>query len=141
MKEGDLPRVLAIERHSYPTPWPAWFFRRQLRAGASCWVFEKGDDILGYGVLRLRGSGWAHVMNVCVAPGQRGCGLGRKLLTHLLASARTQHAHRAWLEVRPNNYAAIMLYRSLGFRKFRVRKNYYSPSSDSRDAVIMVCRL
>lgn len=50
-----------------------------------------------------------------VRPAWRGKGMGRRLMTPLMASLRKQGVRRMWLEVIRENYAAVALYQSLGF--------------------------
>lgn len=138
---ADLPAVLRLERQSYPTPWHGWYYRRLLRRRASCWVFEQNAMIVGYGVMRYS-RGWAHIMNLCIAPHFRRRGLGRRMLLHLLREAQGKGARRAWLEVHPDNRVAIALYRSLGFATQYRRRGYYRASPQrQRDALIMICAL
>lgn len=137
MTSVDLPTVLRLERVCQTIPWPAWFFRRLLRGNASCWVLKQSGTTVGFGVVRRQVAG-AHIMNLCIAPGHRGQGLGRRLLLHLLTVARHGGAIRAWLEVRPDNRRAIALYRRSGFRATARRKGYYrSAPQRQRDALIM----
>lgn len=71
------------------------------------------------------------VLNVLVAPNQRGQGIGSKLMKTLLA-AKTG----IWfLEVREGNVAARSLYTSLGFSDFGRRKRYYQKPYE--DAIVM----
>lgn len=139
MQEKDIRAVYKLEKLSQPCPWPAWYFRKQLRT-ASCWVLEQQGMVVGFGIVAMV-KHWAHIMNMCVAPGYRRCGLGRRILLHLLKVAKRQHARHAWLEVRPTNYPAVLLYRKLGFRKKQIRKNYYVMPSGKVNAIVMVRRL
>lgn len=137
MREEDLPAMMRIERLSYPTPWPMWFFYRELRIGSTCRVLDRNGEVAGYGVMRIS-RGWAHIMNVCVAPEYRGRGLARKMMDHLLQTAADKGASRAWLEVRVDNLPAIRLYRNMGFRVKRRHKGYYPMPRGRRDALVMV---
>ena len=136
MKESDLHGVYALEVASQPLPWPRWFFRRQLRTGASCWVLEQGEHIIGFGIVAFV-KDRAHIMNLCVAPGYRRRGLGRRIMLQLLRAARQHHCQRAWLEVRPTNRAAVLLYRKLGFRQKQVIRAYYPSPSGRNNALCM----
>lgn len=55
------------------------------------------------------------VYNMATAPAARRRGLGRRLLSGLLAWGSAQGATEAMLQVRPDNPAARALYRSAGF--------------------------
>ena len=136
MQESDLPGVYRLEILSQPVPWPLWFFRRQLRTGASCWVLEEGTEIIGFGIVAFE-KDRAHIMNMCVAPAYRHHGLGRHMMLHLLGIARHRRCRRAWLEVRPTNRPAILLYRKLGFRTKLVRKGFYPSRRGRQNGLVM----
>jgi ribosomal-protein-alanine N-acetyltransferase len=136
MQEADLPEVYALEVISQPAPWPRWFFRRQLRSGASCWVLEAGKQIVAFGIVAFV-KDLAHIMNMCVAPDYRRRGLGRRIMLRLLGIARQRHCRGVWLEVRPTNRAAILLYRELGFRQKQVIEAYYPSPGGRRNALYM----
>lgn len=141
MLMADLPAVRQLERACSPTPWPTLFFRRLLRRRTSCWVYEHHGEVVGYGVMQCM-RGWAHIMNLCIAPTVRRRGLGKKMLIHLLREARRSGATRAWLEVHATNLLAVTLYKTLGFSIRYRRKGYYHTSPQrQRDALVMLGRL
>ena len=57
----------------------------------------------------------AHVTQLCVTPGERGNGLGRKLLRHCMAELRARRTAAISLTVTEENGGAARLYRDLGF--------------------------
>jgi len=136
MQERDLPAIFRLEEASQAYPWPHGFFRRTLRRHTSCWVLEKNNEVLGFGILAFE-NGKAHIMNLCVAASQRRHGLGRRILLRLLAVARKQRARQAWLEVRTTNRPARQLYGKLGFVTKAVRKGYYLTPYGRQNAIIM----
>lgn len=141
MRGSDLEAVMRIETAAYPYPWTAGIFHDCLRAGHGCWVLERNDDIIGYGILST-GAGEAHVLNICIAPWQQGHGHGRHLMQRLLDAARWHRAERVFLEVRPSNPVAQRLYESLGFNEIGRRPNYYPDHGGRReDAIVMALEL
>ncbi len=84
-------------------------------------------------------SGDGDIQTLAVAPEARRHGLGRTLVTALLAEAASRGAHEVFLEVRADNPNARALYDSLGFEQIAVRAKYYQP--DGVDAQIMRVRL
>lgn len=80
----------------------------------------------------------AELMLVAVLPGERGRGLGRKLVEGAMHKARQRGARKIFLEVRDGNAAAFGLYESLGFSAAGRRQNYYIGMMGERfDAVTM----
>jgi ribosomal-protein-alanine N-acetyltransferase len=140
MRESDLESVVEIELRAYPFPWTAGIFRDCLRAGYGCWVLEREDRIIGYGILSVA-AGEAHVLNVCVDPEAQGEGHGRRLVRRLLDLARWHRAERVYLEVRPSNPRAIALYHDLGFNEIGRRPNYYPAANGREDAIVMAIEL
>ena len=59
--------------------------------------------------------GHVGLRNIVVGPAWRGRGHGAALCRALLAEARRRGARAAWLQVMPDNHAAVGLYRKLGF--------------------------
>ncbi len=136
MKHIDLPYVLRNELAAYPHPWKEGHFRTSLNGGDDCFVIERADRIMGHGILSS-GAGEAHVLNLCVHPDAQGCGLGRRLLTHLLETAAQKSVNVVFLEVRASNQSARALYESAGFNEMGLRRNYYPDASGREDAVLM----
>lgn len=140
MSADDLDAVGAMELASYEFPWSPGIFADCLKAGYPCWVLCVDDAIAGYGILSM-GAGEAHVLNICVSPQRRGQGLGRYLLRRLLDSARWNGAERVFLEVRPSNVAAKVLYASIGFREIGRRPRYYPAREGREEAIVMTLDL
>jgi ribosomal-protein-alanine N-acetyltransferase len=136
MLESDLPGAYRLEVMSQPLPWPLWFFRRQVRQGASCWVLEEDGGIVAFGMVAFARNR-AHIMNMGVAPGYRRRGLGRRIMLHLLGGARHRHCRRAWLEVRRANRSATGLYRTLGLRTKAIREGYCPARTGRRNGSLM----
>ena len=95
---------------------------------------------MGYaGLLCPPGSGDGDIQTIAVSPEMRGQGLGREMMTELLAEAERRAATRVFLEVRADNAVAQALYHDLGFIPVGVRAGYYQP--DDVDAIMMRCDL
>ncbi|HET8764549.1 MAG TPA: ribosomal protein S18-alanine N-acetyltransferase [Rhodanobacter sp.] len=136
MHADDLDDVFAIEQASYEFPWTRGIFADCLHAGHPCWVLCVDEAVAGYGILSV-GAGEAHVLNICIASGYRGTGLGRHLLGRLLDVARWSGAQRVFLEVRPSNPNAKALYDSVGFREIGRRPHYYPARNGREEAIVM----
>ncbi len=79
----------------------------------SC-IWLEGDTPAAMAVVARRGDE-ARLAAFALRPAYRGQGVGRQLMTSLLAALRGQGVRRMWLEVIRDNQAAVALYRSLGF--------------------------
>lgn len=140
MTEADLDPIMTIEERAYPFPWTQGIFRDCLRAGHHGWVLDHDGMIVGYAMLSVA-VGEAHLLNLCVAPEQHGRGLGRRLLKRMLDVARWHHARRVFLEVRPSNTAALLLYHSEGFNEVGRRRGYYPAEQGREDALVLAFEL
>jgi [ribosomal protein S18]-alanine N-acetyltransferase len=141
MHRSDLQTVLAIERVSYDFPWSEGIFRDCLRMGYSSWVATNTlDEIQGYGLMSYA-MDEAHILNLCVTPDGRRCGIGAYLLEHLMTEARQHEVEWVLLEVRKSNLAAIALYQNAGFHEIGERRNYYPALRGREDALVLGQRL
>ena len=130
MTKNDLSEILAIENNSFPDPWSEKLFLDELELNFShSRVALLGNKLCGYIVLwHMREEG--NIMNLAVSPEYRRQGIGKKLLEHMIDSARNMEIRSIFLEVRSRNNAAIKLYESFGFKTYNVRKDYY-PDDDA----------
>ncbi len=82
-------------------------------------VAERDGTIVGHALLRRRELAvTAHIVELSIAvhEGHQGAGIGRRLLTELVAWARgAPDVEKIELQVRSSNDRAMALYRSLGF--------------------------
>jgi ribosomal-protein-alanine N-acetyltransferase len=140
MRREDINHVMAVERTLYAFPWTEGNFRDSLNAGYSCWIYQFGPYLVGYGVMMLA-AGEAHVLNIAVAKNWQGQGLGRRLMQHLMNVARDYGATDIFLEVRPSNAVARKLYHGMGFNEIATRKHYYPAHNGREDAILMATSL
>jgi [ribosomal protein S18]-alanine N-acetyltransferase len=140
MQPADLKSVAAVERAAYQYPWSLGIFRDCLLAGYYCLVLEVGGSLTGYGIMSVA-AGEAHLLNLCVHPNAQRLGYGRRLLSALMLRAVEAGADRVFLEVRPSNRIALLLYASVGFEQVGIRPAYYQAESGREDAVILAATL
>jgi [ribosomal protein S18]-alanine N-acetyltransferase len=133
---ADLDAVERIERASYPAPWSRSMFTGELAKPGSLCIGAFGGDaqLVGFLVVSRYVDAW-HVMNLAVAPENRGVGLGAALMEQLFELTADDGSRGYTLEVRVSNSAAIRLYERLGFKSKGVRRNYYTDNRE--DALIM----
>ena len=140
MKEADLAEVMKIETAIYTHPWTHGNFADSIRAGYACRTWRLHGELLGYFVV-MAGAGEAHLLNLSVAASHQRSGHGRTLLEEAIRLARDLGAKSVFLEVRPSNVAAQMLYARCGFRKVAVRRGYYPAHSGREDALVFAVDL
>ncbi|MDO9395764.1 MAG: ribosomal protein S18-alanine N-acetyltransferase, partial [Herbiconiux sp.] len=137
----DLDAIMALEVASFThDAWSRDSMRSELRNPHCVYLVatqvEHPDTVVGYaGLLCPPGAGDADIQTIAVAESQRGRGIGRRLMTRLLAAAAERRATSVFLEVRADNPVAQALYRSLGFEQIAVRPRYYQP--EGVDALVM----
>lgn len=136
MIESDIDEVLEIERASFPFPWSKKMFLNELSNPNSRIILAKGesDEILGF-ICFWNVAGEIHILNLAVHPGHRRQDIGKRLLTHVIESSIANGAGLFALEARSRNTTAISFYKSFGFKKVGLRKEYYADTGD--DAVLM----
>lgn len=141
MTEARLGEVLRIERASYDHPWTQGNFADSLRSGYQAQLLCGADRLLGYFVA-MKGVDEVHLLNITVAPDDRGQGWGRLMLEALALWSRRQGAQWLWLEVRVSNLRALSIYERCGFRRVGERTNYYPATGGGReDAIVMSLKL
>ncbi len=140
MRDADVAEVIGIERASYQFPWTEGIFHDCLRVGYLCRVALQDRQIMGYAVMSM-GAGEAHILNLCVREDKRRCGVGRSLIRYLLEQAEGAGMVEAFLEVRPSNAIAMVLYQSLGFEQIGTRRGYYQALGGREDAAVLRLRL
>ena len=133
----DLDAIMAIEDAVFtPDAWSRDSMRNELglRDGYYLVAFPVGEPerIDAYaGLFAPHRAPSADMQTIAVAEAARRGGLGRVLMTQLIAEARSRGAEEVFLEVRADNDSAQNLYRSLGFEQLAVRKGYYKGGVDA----------
>ena len=144
MRWWELAEIQDLERRLFPLdPWtPGQFWSELARVPELRWYVvarqpgdsgaagEVADPIIGYAGLNVIGPE-ADVQTVAVAPERQGAGVGRQLVTALIAAAQHRGAGQLHLEVRADNLAALRLYRRLGFTSDGRRRGYYGAGQDA----------
>lgn len=130
---AHLAAVAALEREIFAgrDPWREQAFARELESETSIWLLAFDDaELAGYA------GGWVvgeefHLLNLGVSPGKRRRGIGRRLLSEILALAREKGCNAALLDVRRSNLEARSLYEKSGFVERAVRQRYYGNGEDA----------
>jgi ribosomal-protein-alanine N-acetyltransferase len=131
---ADLPRVIAIERRAFPTPWSLAMFVLELsKSSGVCLAALHEGRLVGYLICSRYDTVW-HVMNVAVDVDHQHKGVASALLEELYERV-ADVAARFTLEVRRSNGVAIHLYEREGFRAAGLRRHYYQDNGE--DALVM----
>ncbi len=88
---------------------------------------REGETVVGCCALLLVRPGVFEVAKMTVAEGQRGRGLGRKLLAHTIERSKALGATSLYLETNSSLLDAIHLYEDLGFRHLPPERVTASP--------------
>jgi len=138
MQSEDIPAVMAIDRESFPNPWPENTYWYELRENRTAHLLviqtrESGEvvGVAGYWLVIDE----AHISTFAVHPDWRRGGVGAVLLDGTLRQAADLGARSAMLEVRAGNPSAQALYRKFGFQIVGRRKGYYKDNGE--DALLM----
>jgi [ribosomal protein S18]-alanine N-acetyltransferase len=133
-----LPGIVDLDRSSLGGIWTLDGYQRELESPNSHLLIlslpTEPERIIGCGCF------WAileeaHITLLAIDPDYQGRGLGKLLLSELLAEAVQRELERATLEVRVSNSVAIALYERFGFQTAGRRKNYYPQTGE--DALIL----
>lgn len=135
--EKDIKEIVNIERASFPTPWPPYFFTEELNLPISRFYCAKLNEhennmVIGF-ILSHAILDELHLLNIACHPDYRRRGVATALFRHTLEE--NPQARIVFLEVREGNKPARSLYNKLGFFPIGRRKKYYSDVGE--DAIVM----
>lgn len=139
----DIPALLAVERAAYPLPWSERMLTEEvlhpLGFSRAAWVGAAPvGDLAGYLMARKIFED-LHITNLAVRPDLRRRGYARRILSGVLADARSEGVLRVLLEVRHRNEPALGLYRAFGFEQVGRRVGYYHDTGE--DALLLTLRM
>jgi ribosomal-protein-alanine N-acetyltransferase len=130
----------AIHQSGFAHPWSAGELAALLASPttlASAALDPATGRLRGFALSRLAADE-AEVLTIAVDPALRGRGVGADLLREHLTRATLSGARAIFLEVDPDNGAAIALYRRFGFRDVGRREGYYRlKDGQSASAIVM----
>ncbi|MFB0566588.1 MAG: ribosomal protein S18-alanine N-acetyltransferase [Candidatus Aminicenantaceae bacterium] len=135
MEEKDIPSVCLIENLSFPSPWHESTFRVEVHNRPISFpyviVHKEIKSVIGY-IIYWHIKEEVHINNIAVHPDFRRKGIAETVLREILTSIEKDGATFVTLEVRPSNFAALALYKKLGFEVFGVKRDYYlKPREDA----------
>ncbi len=140
---GDADALAEIHGEGFPRPWLSSDFAALIKnrnVGAlglrrqSAFGFSR---LVGFALFRTAGDE-AEILSIAVRRSHRGRGHGRLLMDEALRRLYRERIKACFLEVDPDNAAAVSLYRSLGFAQVGTRKGYYDrPGASAGKALVM----
>ena len=112
----DIPSLERIEKQSFSTPWGEKFFLEELENKNSVFfIARSGREVLGY-------AGMSNILGESA----RKRGVATALFEALDDYAFKNGMSYITLEVRAGNSAAISLYEKSGYKRFGLRKRFYT---------------
>lgn len=125
MEREHIPEIVELEKLCFSTPWTYENLEEELdNKTAYFFVALEDEKLIGYiGVSVISDS--CFINNIAVLPEYRRQGVGRALMKIAILTADAMGTGFISLEVRESNYAAINLYRSLGFEDIGLRRDFY----------------
>ncbi|WP_169739881.1 GNAT family N-acetyltransferase [Actinospica robiniae] len=129
VEREDLEAIADLDHKTFPDmPYPLFVLRQHLDAKPQSifLVIEEDGVVGGYAlalVISSRRKAW--LLGIAVAEEYRGRHYGDRLLSSVLEQCRNQGVRQVLITVRPNNDAALGLYKKYHFRKTSREENYY----------------
>ena len=131
---ADLNLIVNIEKIAFLTdPWSikmikSEFFNDSL---SNSYVLELNGKIIGYAFITII-KFEIHLNRIAIDPNYQQKGFGMQLLKKILEQNSKNKS--VFLELKYSNISAFKLYSKVGFKKYNIRKNYYS---NNIDAILM----
>jgi GNAT superfamily N-acetyltransferase len=89
-----------------------------LKQGNFFFIAEREGTMVGTGALVTESGDTARIVRLSVIQNQRGLGIGRQLVEHIIEVAKQRDYYKIIVETNHDWYPAIKLYESCGFRQF-----------------------
>jgi len=138
MVREDTPAVLNIEAASFENPWSEETLIRTLRNREVIgMVAELADEVVGVMIYELH-KNRLHLIKFAVAPQARRQGIGSTMIENLVSKLSHDRRNRIMLEVSESNLAALLFFKSQGFRAIKILRDYYEDTTE--DAYLMQYR-
>jgi ribosomal-protein-alanine N-acetyltransferase len=140
LRSDKAEQCAALHAAAFAHAWSAAEFEALLSSkttigGAA--VDPASDDLRGFALSRIAADE-AEILTIAVHAAFRNRGIGRALLTDMLARLTTAHVRSLFLEVEGANRPAIALYARLGFREVGRRSGYYRKPGGAAEAALVL---
>ena len=138
-ERSDVPEISRIEQASFPHPFSAETFQRELGLGmAHLCKATLNESVVGY-IDYWHLADEIHLVSNAVDPTCRRQKIASRMMDFLVDYARREEVRVIYLDVRVSNEAAAALYRRHNFQVIGRRKRYYTDNNE--DAIEMVLTL
>lgn len=129
-------QIAELEEMIFSDPWSAGEIEKTLEQKHSlCAVAEAENQVVGY-FLCYYVLDECEIARIAVHSDRRRDGVGRKLMSFLVAECKKRQVAKILLDVRIGNDTAIAFYEKMGFVRDGVRKGYYG-GNHPEDALLM----
>ena len=131
---ADLNLIVNIEKTAFLTdPWSIKMIKLEFFKDSisKSYVFELNGKIVGYAFITII-KFEIHLNRIAIDPNYQQKGFGFQLLKKILEENSKNKS--VFLELKYSNISAFKLYSKVGFKKYNIRKNYYS---NNIDAILM----
>ena len=140
LRSDKAEQCAALHAASFAHGWPTAEFEALLASksttGAAA-VDGASDELRGFALSRIAADE-AEILTVAVQAAFRNRGIGRALMTDMLARLTAAHVRSLFLEVEGANRPAIALYTRLGFREVGRRSGYYRKPDGATEAALVL---
>ncbi|GAA0356227.1 ribosomal protein S18-alanine N-acetyltransferase [Alkalibacterium iburiense] len=141
-EDEDVDSIVIIERLCYngQTPWTRSAIMHEIRYNKNAFyivVYDEDQPVAFIGAWFVDGE--AHITNIATIPDYQNKGIASYLIKEIIALGHAEDMKKLTLEVRVSNHTAQSLYRTLGFKDGKIKKNYYA--NDYEDALEMTLPL
>jgi ribosomal-protein-alanine N-acetyltransferase len=143
MINRDLKQVLAIENQCFEFPWGQDALIRclgQRNCIGHVATIEDGSalgQVVGYMIYEIHRNR-LHILSLAVHPDHQRQGVGAAMVAKLTGKLSYERRNRIMLEVRETNLAALLFFKSQGFKAISVLRDYYEGTDE--DAYLMQYR-
>ena len=131
-KLHHLEEIVIIENSAFKKPWTKKQIKHDIQSDTDSenWVYIIDHLVIGY-IL-----GWIihdefHLNNIAVHAEYLRRNIGKRLIQHIISRVISRDIKVILLEVSANNISAQKCYKSLGFTRRGIRKDYYSKGNDA----------
>lgn len=137
----DLPAIQALDREQSPVYRHPSGYEALLQPPGTLLLLDHDGQLAGFAAF-TQVLDEATLLNIAVAPSQRGMGLGRRLLEAGCRAVASTGARRVLLELRESNEVARRLYETMAFALDARREDYYPASTPggAREAAILMSK-